>query len=260
MVQASDALDDGKYADFSEKNFRFIFENVPYFGPLYQADTDEDYAFIRFFDMEYRDACCAIATGIADVDDLAKESEFSNYLERSADFIFNTHKRLPDGTLAREWPHNMTVWADDLYMSVPFLARMGKITGENKYFDEAIKQVENYNKHLYDPMTGLYLHCWYSDVEMNGVARWGRCNGWLAVAQTELLNFLPENHSKRPEMIRLLLRQIVGFSRYQDQTGLWRAFGQTGFLSGNFGNGHVCLCRCQGCQPGMDTPGVFHHR
>ncbi|MGV8093893.1 MAG: glycoside hydrolase family 88 protein [Mangrovibacterium sp.] len=221
MVQASDVLNDDKYVGFSQKNFRFIFENVPYIEPLYQAGVDEDYAFRRFYDMEYRDGCCAIANGLADIDWLTTESEFRKYLDRAAAFIFDTHKRLPDGTLARDWPHDRTVWADDLYMAVPFLARMGKITGEEKYFDEAIKQVENYNKHLYDPTTGLYFHCWYSDVGINGVARWGRSNGWLVVAQTELLNFLPEGHPKRTELIKLLLRQIVGFSRYQDPLGLW---------------------------------------
>ena len=56
---------------------------------------------------------------------------------------------------------------------------------------------------------------------MNGVARWGRCNGWVALAQAELLNNLPANHPKRPELIKLLLRQIVGFSRYQDTSGMW---------------------------------------
>jgi unsaturated rhamnogalacturonyl hydrolase len=115
----------------------------------------------------------------------------------------------------------MTLWADDLFMSVPFLARMGKLTGDARYFDDAIKQVENFNKYLYDPMTGLYFHNYYSDVEMNGVGHWGRANGWLAVAQCQLLNNLPANHPKRPELIRFLLRQIVGYARYQDQSGLW---------------------------------------
>ena len=56
---------------------------------------------------------------------------------------------------------------------------------------------------------------------MNGVAHWGRCNGWVALAQVELLNNLPANHPKRTQLIKLLLRQIVGFSRYQDPSGMW---------------------------------------
>jgi rhamnogalacturonyl hydrolase YesR len=98
---------------------------------------------------------------------------------------------------------------------------MGKITGDAKYFDDAIKQVENFNKYLYDPMTGLFFHNYYHDVQMNGVGHWGRANGWLAMAQVQLLNELPANHPKRAELIKLLLRQIVNYSRYQDKSGLW---------------------------------------
>jgi len=129
--------------------------------------------------------------------------------------------KFPDGTLARNSPRKMTLWADDLYMSVPYLARMGKLTGDHKYFDFAIRQVENFNRYIYDSTTGLYFHSFFNDENMNGVARWGRCNGWVALAQAELLDNLPTNHPKRPELIRLLLRQIVGFSRYQDTSGLW---------------------------------------
>jgi rhamnogalacturonyl hydrolase YesR len=171
--------------------------------------------------MSNLDACGAMAAGLADVYATDAKKDFRSYLDRAGDYILHKQKRLEDGTLARPNPHNATIWADDLYMSVPFLARMGKITGDNKYFDDAIKQVENFNKHLYDPATGLFFHCWYSDVQMNGVGHWGRSNGWLAVAQTELLNNLPANHPKRQQLINLLLRQIVGYSRYQDTTGLW---------------------------------------
>ena len=115
----------------------------------------------------------------------------------------------------------MTLWADDLYMSIPFIARMGKLTGNDSYFDFVIRQVENFNKYIYDSTTGLYFHAFYNDENTNGVARWGRCNGWVAVAQTELLNNLPANHPKRAELIKLLQRQITGFSRYQDTSGMW---------------------------------------
>ncbi len=118
-------------------------------------------------------------------------------------------------------PRKMTLWADDLYMSVPYLARMGRLTGDNKYFDFAIKQVELYNRYIYDSTTGLYFHTFYNDENTNGVAHWGRCNGWVALAQVELLNNLPADHPKRAELIRLLQRQIIGFSRYQDSDGMW---------------------------------------
>lgn len=220
MVQTAQVLDDKKYSDYSLRNFDFIFNNIAYFEQLHKAKTPKiEYG--PFFSMGNLDACGAMSAGLCDVDALAHKKEYREYLDRAANYISNKQLRFPDGTLCRPQPRYMTIWADDLFMSVPFLARMGKITGDAKYFDDAIKQVENFNKYLYDPMTGLYWHNYYSDVEMNGVGHWGRANGWLAMAQVQLLNNLPADHPKRAELIKLLLRQIAGYARYQDQSGLW---------------------------------------
>jgi unsaturated rhamnogalacturonyl hydrolase len=220
MMQTAEVLNDKKYSDYSLKNFDFIFNNIGYFDELYKAKTPKvEYG--PYFSMSNLDACGAMSAGLCDVDALAHRKDYRAYLDRAANYISTKQLRLPDGTLARPQPRYITMWADDLFMSVPFLARMGKLTGDAKYFDDAIKQVENFNKYLYDPMTGVFFHNYYSDVEMNGVGHWGRANGWLAVAQAQLIDNLPANHPKRAELIRLLLRQIVGFSRYQDQSGLW---------------------------------------
>jgi len=220
MMRLSQTLHDNKYADYSKRNFDFIFDNIGYFKKLHDAKSPKP-EWNAFFSMGNLDACGAMAAGLSDVYAVSDKKEYRAYLDRAADYILHKQLRLADGTLARPHPRNATLWADDLYMSVPFLARMGKLTGDSKYFDDAIKQVENFNKYLYDPATGLFFHCWYSDVQMNGVAHWGRSNGWLAVAQTELLDNLPASHPKRQELINLLLRQIVGYSRYQDISGLW---------------------------------------
>lgn len=220
MMQAAHVLNDKKYSDYSKRNFDFIFSNIDYFKKLYEARSPRP-EWGAFFSMGNLDACGAMSAGLTDVYEVERKKEYRAYLDRAANYILHKQQRLDDGTLARPRPRNATLWADDLYMSVPFLARMGKLTGDNKYFDDAIKQVENFNHYLYDPSTGLFFHCWYSDVKMNGVAHWGRCNGWIAMAETELLNNLPANHPKRQELINLLLRQIVGFSRYQDISGMW---------------------------------------
>ena len=38
----------------------------------------------------------------------------------------------------------MSMWVDDMYMSIPFLAQMGDLTGDRKYFDDAAHQVVQY--------------------------------------------------------------------------------------------------------------------
>lgn len=220
MMQTADVLGDKKYSDYSLHNFSFIFDNLSYFETLYKAKTGKvEYGSV--FNITNLDACGAMSAGLFDVDALAHRKDYQAYLERSAAYILTKQMRLPDGTLARPQPRFGTLWADDMFMSIPFLARMGKLTGDSKYFDDAIKQVENFNKYLYDPATGLFFHNYYADDQTNGVGHWGRSNGWIAMAQVELLNNLPANHPKRPELIKLLLRQIVGYARYQDQTGLW---------------------------------------
>lgn len=219
MLKAAKAFGKEAYAGYVQNNFDFIFKNAGYFNKLYAVNKRSEWA--PFFRMGSLDDCGAMAAALADASESVKNEEYRAYLAKAGDYILNKQLRLGDGTLSRNNPHNMTLWADDLYMSVPFLARMGRMTGERKYFDDAVKQVLNFNKYLYNPANGLYYHCWYSDVEQNGVAHWLRCNGWIAMAQVELLNNLPATHPKRNELIKLLTRQIIGIARFQDQSGLW---------------------------------------
>lgn len=219
MLRIAKALNDPKYSDYSRKNFNFIFDNLDYFKKLFDGGANSEYRPV--FNIRSLDDCGSMAAGLLDVYAFDKRKDYLDYLNRVGDYIINKQVKFDDGTLARNSPRKMTLWADDLYMSVPYLARMGKLTGNNKYFDFAIQQVEQFNKYIFDPTTGLYFHTYFNDENMNGVARWGRCNGWVALAQVELLNNLPSNHPKRAELTRLLLRQIVGFSRYQDTSGMW---------------------------------------
>ena len=220
MIELSEVLKDPKYSDYSRKNFDFIFNNLDYFKKQFDAGTQQ-IEYRPVFRIGSLDDCGSMSAGLLDVYAFDKRKEYLDYLNRVGDYIINKQVKFPDGTLARNSPRKMTLWADDLYMSVPYLARMGKLTGDNKYFDFAIKQVESFTKYVYDSSTGLYFHCFYNDENMNGVARWGRCNGWIALAQAQLLDNLPANHPRRPELIKLLLRQIVGYSRFQDTTGMW---------------------------------------
>ena len=221
MIRTASVLNDASYSDYSRADYRFIFDNLDYFRRRY-ASGDTHAEFASFFRMNALDDCGSMAAGLLDVYAFDRRDDYMAYLKRTADYILYHQVKLPDSTLGRDNPHRLTIWADDLYMSVPFLARMGKLTGDPKYFDFAIGQVEHFNHYLFDPATGLFFHCFYTDAGVNGVAHWGRANGWLAVAQATLLENLPPGHPKRKELIGFLQRQISGFSRYQDPaTGLW---------------------------------------
>ena len=219
MLRLGRYANDPKYIDYSKRNFNFIFDNLAYFKKLFEGGVNPEYRPV--FRIGSLDDCGSMSAGLLDLYQFDKRSGYLDYLNRVGDYILNKQVRFEDGTLARNSPRKMTLWADDLYMSVPYLARMGRFTGDNRYFDFAIKQVKQFNNYIFDSTTGLYFHTYFNDENMNGVARWGRCNGWVALAQTELIDNLPADHPKRPELIKLLLRQIVGFSRYQDTSGMW---------------------------------------
>ena len=129
--------------------------------------------------------------------------------------------RLADGTLARTGPYEMTLWLDDLYMSIPFLARYGQLTGEEKYFAFSAEQVKQFTEYLYDEYTGLYFHCYFTNFDEHGVARWGRANGWSIMAQANLLDYLPEDHSEWETLRGIFHQQVTGLARYQSASGLW---------------------------------------
>jgi unsaturated rhamnogalacturonyl hydrolase len=221
MIRLGDVLKDSAYKKFSIHNISFCFDNYKYFQEKYQNQGKWNYPFSQFFIMEELDDCGAMGGSVIEVMKFNPEERFKHYIEIAANHILNKQARLADGTLVRTFPYKWTLWADDLYMSISFLSRMGEFTGEKKYFDDAARQVINFNKYLFNPVLGLMYHYWYSDINSQGVAFWGRANGWTMLAQVDLLDRLPKNHPLRDTLLALFQRQIKGIARYQGPEGLW---------------------------------------
>ncbi|NWF88360.1 MAG: glycoside hydrolase family 88 protein [Ignavibacteriaceae bacterium] len=209
------------YSEFVKRNIKFTFENYTYFYKNYNAEGKWVYPFGQFFIMEELDDCGSMGASVIEVYNKIPKTEYLEYINRTSKHILNKQARLDDGTLVRSFPRKWTLWADDLYMSISFLCRMGELTGDHKYFDDAANQVLKFHKYLFDEKKGLMYHCWYSDVEQNGVAFWGRANGWAILAQIDLLDRLPKNYKHRERLLALFKKHILGISKYQDKSGLW---------------------------------------
>lgn len=221
MLELGDFLNEQKYIDYSIKNYNFIFDNVKYFKGQANGRSKWGYPFGEFFAFDYLDDCGAMTASIIDIYIRKERSDAKKYIDNVAEFMQKDMYRLSDGTFCRHEPVDQTIWADDLYMSVPFLARMGKLSGDDKYFDDAIKQVLQFDEYLWENNTGLYYHSWYSDNKENSIAHWGRANGWVAMAQVELLKSLPADHPKRQVIVDNLIKQLINVSKYQNVSGLW---------------------------------------
>ena len=222
MADLGDFLQDDRYTQHCIKQVYFGFDNYKVFEARYKPGMPRwGYPYRELFSIRELDDCGAMGASAIEAYKRKPSQELRDYFDRIADHILNKQDRLEDKTLVRKGPHEMTLWADDLFMSVPFLARMGELTGDPKYFDDAVTQVLNFNKYLWNEDKGLYYHCYYSDLDRNGVAHWGRCNGWVMMATVHLLDRLPADHPRRGEILKNLEKHILGIAKYQNGKGLW---------------------------------------
>lgn len=221
MIELGETLNEPAYIEFARKNVAFGFDNYGYFEKKHAGEDKWRYPFGQFFIMKELDDCGAMGASVIAVHRRDRQERYRAYIGHAADYILNRQARLEDGTLVRSFPHQWTLWADDLYMGLSFLSRMGEFTGEARYFDEAAQQVVNFHKYLFDDQKGLMHHCWYSDVNRPGVALWGRADGWAMVAQVDLLDRLPQDHPQRDTLLTLLRRHVLGIAQYQSGEGLW---------------------------------------
>jgi rhamnogalacturonyl hydrolase YesR len=142
-------------------------------------------------------------------------------IDTAIGYIMTKEHRLRDGTLARNRPQPNTIWLDDLFMGVPALAQMGKLTGEKRYYDEACKQVLGFARRMFNRERGVYMHGWVESMTEHPEIRWARANGWAFMTEVELLEVLPENHPQRPQILELLRAHAKGLAALQSGSGFW---------------------------------------
>ncbi len=221
LLRLSGSLSTPEYRAYVVNSIAFCFDKYPYFEHRHTNEEKWNYPFGQLFTMEELDDCGSMGAALIEVYRHNRQDRYRAYIDRTAEFISTRLHRLDDSTFVRAFPQRWTLWADDLYMSVSFLSRMGELTAEPKYFNEAARQVINFQKYLFDDAQGLMSHCWYSDVDRRGVAFWGRANGWALLAQVDLLDRLPSDFPKRSVLLALLRREILGIAHYQGPNGLW---------------------------------------
>lgn len=227
MLHLADFVEEPKYVDFVRNHIAFGFDNYKYFQPRYQPEKHGKhwkYPLGELFNtLELDDFGAMISSAL----DLymhplgEKKMEYLDYAMEMGKFLKDKKLRTENGTFVRSFPQKNTLWGDDLYMSVPLLARLYQITGDETYLNDALNQIESFDQLLWDSQRGLYYHAYYTDLKRNGVAHWARCNGWLMFAKIELLKHTPENYPRRQMVIDLLNKQICGLARYQSPEGLW---------------------------------------
>ncbi|NJM24643.1 MAG: hypothetical protein HC859_03090 [Bacteroidia bacterium] len=126
------------------------------------------------------------------------------------------------------YPHQM--WLDGIFMGDVFSMQYAAMFDQPQWFDEAVHQVELIYAHTYDSASGLMYHGWDESINpvwadpIRGTSPefWGRAVGWYLVALVECLDYLPQDHPGRANVVAMLKQVAAGVKQHQDgDSKLW---------------------------------------
>lgn len=222
MLLASEITGDARYSDYVKKRLSFIAQWVPAVKKrVPDSVLKGNYTLRQPVQPHALDDAGAMCAAMIKATRAGVNSELRPLIDNYINYISNKEYRLPDGTLARNRPQKNTLWLDDLYMSVPALAQMGKLTGNKKYYDDAVKQIRQFAARMFNKEKGLYMHGWVESMDPHPAFYWGRANGWALMATVELLDVLPENHPGRAFVLEQLRAHAKGLAALQSGSGFW---------------------------------------
>jgi rhamnogalacturonyl hydrolase YesR len=222
MLLASQVTGDARYAACTRRQLQFIADRLPYFRQVIAAGAKPGKttfgAIIATGSLDDSGSMCA---ALVKARRAGVGPDLQAVIDHWSGYIAGKQYRMADGTLARQRPQPESLWADDLYMSVPALAQVGALTGERRWFDDAARQVLQFHQHLWDPQAGLYAHGRHTNQPLNAEFYWGRANGWALLATVELLDVLPQDHPSRGRVLEILRAHVRSIAKLQSGSGLW---------------------------------------
>ena len=233
MLAAAAATGDKRYLDYVSKRHGMLAQLTRSYLPAVRADPKNSHAPIKSFlnppALDDAGALChsflkaklAGGTGV----------DYGQMIAICGDFVTKQEYRLKDGTLARGGPDGQggvkmrplqdTLWLDDMFMGVPTMAYLGKATGERRHYDDAVKQVLQFSKRMFNPQLGIYMHGYVEGMRDHPEFHWARANGWAVMAMVELLEVLPKDHKGYKPVLDQLRAHIKGLAAYQTKEGFW---------------------------------------
>ena len=216
LLRAGEALDCPEYKDY------FIGSN--------QVMVDY-YDYMRYEDPIFKRASfIEAAPWIDDLDrigsmgrnfcllyDINPTAETMHVIDDLAEAAKTRIPRFEDGTYHR--PTDM--WSDDMFMSCPFLVRLGNIKENNYYYDEVIRQFRGFHKRLWMKDEKIMSHIFFLDEQCPNNIPWGRGNGWVYISLSDALENIPEGFEGRDFLLDFYREFTEGLVKLQDSDGLW---------------------------------------
>lgn len=117
-------------------------------------------------------------------------------------------------------------WADGLYMVMPVMTKLHKITGNSKYLDKLYEYILVSDSIMYDNETGLYFrdgkYVYPKHKSANGKKDfWARGDGWVLAGLAKVLKDLPANYAHRAFFENKFKRMADAVVALQQPDGYW---------------------------------------
>ena len=201
---------------------------------LFERTKEEKYLdiLVKFFDQQLKIGFPALNVNtmapfltMSYVGEFLGDERYLGPCRDSAAWIMEHFPRTQEGGfqhMTSDTLNDQELWDDTLFMTVLFLANMGRIEGKQHYIDEAQYQFLLHAKYLADPTTGLWYHGWTFNGNHNFAgAFWGRGNCWVTIAIPEFLQMVSCDATVRIQLIQILQNQIDSLRKYQNPSGMW---------------------------------------
>jgi unsaturated rhamnogalacturonyl hydrolase len=222
MQRATETTGDKAYSNYVNERFNFLTKWIPAIKAKFPIDyINKKKLLNQPINPHALDDAGAVCASMIKAYRSGLNSSTKPVFENLINYVFTKEYRLPDGTIARKRPQKNSLWLDDLYMAIPAIAQMGKLTGDKKYYDDAVKQVKMYTNRMFNNEKKLYMHGWVESMEEHPQFHWARANGWALLAMTDLLDVLPTNHAGYNYVLNQYKTLVKGLTATQSGMGFW---------------------------------------
>jgi len=159
---------------------------------------------------------------------LYEDTKKNSYLEICNEWLEYAMHSLPrteEGGLQHitiDADNTAQLWDDTLYMTVLFIARMGRLLSRDDCVQESIRQFLVHIKYLSDPVTGLFFHGWtFLEKHHFAGALWGRGNAWYTAGLVDYLELAEIPEGVKWFLVSTLKRQADALKEMQAENGMF---------------------------------------
>lgn len=217
LLDAAAITGDKRYSDYVSDRIGFLAREAD----NYQGDLNEDGQMRQVKNPLTLDDAGAMAGAWMRAAMADSTLNIAPYIEQYWKIVEETPVHLPDGTIARNRPHYNAVWLDDMFMALPSMAVRSQYANDPKQIDEAANIATGFFKRMWMPEKNIFRHGYVEGAGSQPSMAWGRANGWAILTMCQLLDFLPENHPKRAEILDIYRKHAAGLAELQGIDGFW---------------------------------------